>query len=86
MGWSNGEWYDDGATFVHVRDWCPECDPEGVPEPYTLRLCGAHTPSVDGADDVTARGQSGAYWSSGAADVDGVSNAEWCRMIHRQRN
>ncbi len=84
MGWFNGEWYDDGATFVHVRDWCPACDPDGVPDPWTLKPCGLHTPTVDGSADETAKGISGSFWMSGSADVEAVSNSAWCRMIHRQ--
>jgi len=83
MGWFNGEWYDDGATFVSVADWCPECAPEGVPEPYTLRLCPAHTPDISGSADVQARGSDGSYWASGSAEAGGESNSAWCQILHR---
>jgi hypothetical protein len=83
MGWFNGEWYDDGAgSAVYVRDWCPDCAPDGVPEPWVLRTCVEHTPEVTGSADVQARGENGAYWSSGHSEAGGSSNVEWCRIIH----
>ena len=82
MGWFNGEWYEDGSTNLDIKDWCPECDPAGIPEPYVLRLCPAHVPSLDGSADVTARGQSGAFWASGSSDVEASTNARWCELLH----
>lgn len=82
MAWFNGEWYDDGSSFVTVHDWCPQCQPEAL-EPYTLRLCGIHTPDINGSADKQAQGISGSFWVSGSADVEGLSNAKWCRLIHQ---
>lgn len=83
MAWSHGEWYDTAEDQQFVREWCPECDPAGVPEPYTLHLCGEHTPSLDGSADVEARGESGSFWMSGSADTDAGTNAEFCKLLHR---
>jgi hypothetical protein len=83
MGWYQGEWVEDGHTLLEVKDWCPQCDPDGIPEPYTLRVCAIHLPDVTGSADVQARGADGAYWSSGHAEAGGEANAEWCRILHR---
>lgn len=83
MAWYNGEWVDTMADHsLVVKDWCPQCDPDGVPEPYTLRLCGLHVPSLDGTADATARGEDGAYWQSGSSDVEAQTNARWCQLLH----
>lgn len=84
MGWFNGEWYDDGSTYVSVQTWCPQCEPEGIPEPYTLTVCAVHYPTLEGSADAQARGQDGAYWSSGSAEAGGETNSRWCKAIHRQ--
>lgn len=86
MAWTKeGEWYDNyGETFTEVKDWCPDCDPTGIPEPCTLKPCALHQPSVEGSADLQARGQDGAYWQSGSADAGGESNARWCEVLHRR--
>lgn len=84
MAWFNGEWYESIADTIQVHDWCPECAPDGIPEPYTLRLCPIHTPSTDGLDDVTARGENGAFYASGTSESGGESNAQWCAILHRR--
>lgn len=85
MGWYNGEWidsyYGDGVE-IQVKEWCPECSPDGIPEPYTLKLCAVHLPSLEGSADVTARGQDGSYWQSGSADVEASTNSRWCQLLH----
>jgi hypothetical protein len=80
VGWFNGEWYEDGSTTLDVKDWCPTCDPDGIPEPYTLKPCGLHTPSVEGSADSKA---GTGFWMSGSVDADGLANAKWCRLLHR---
>ena len=84
MAWYKGEWVETNADQIEVRDWCPDCQPEGVAEPWVLKLCGLHTPSVEGSADIRARGADGAYWSSGSAEAGGQSNSEWCRMLHNR--
>ena len=88
MGWTQeGEWYDSygGDPGVNVRDWCPSCDPDGVPEPYMLRPCSLHQPSVEGSADKEATGISGSFWLSGSMDPEGTTNAKWCNILHRGR-
>jgi hypothetical protein len=82
MSWYQGEWVETSADYVEVHSWCPQCQPEGVPEPYTLTVCAIHYPTLEGSADVQARGEDGAYWSSGAVEAGGESNSAWCRMIH----
>ena len=84
MGWTKeGEWYDGyGESGMSIADWCPTCDPAGIPEPYMLKPCALHTPSVEGSADVQARGQNGSYWQSGSADAGGETNAKWCKLLH----
>lgn len=84
MAWYNGEWIDStyADQTIEIKDWCPQCDPDGIPEPYTLRLCALHVPSLEGSADATARGQDGAYWSSGSLDAGGETNTRWCKLLH----
>jgi hypothetical protein len=83
VSWYNGEWVETADDVLIIRDWCPTCDPHGVPDPYTLKPCGLHTPSVDGDADEQARGGGDSFWLSGSTDVDGRVNSKWCRLFHR---
>jgi hypothetical protein len=82
MAWYKGEWVETNADQIDVHSWCPECAPDGVPEPWTLAPCALHLPSVDGSADIRARGVDGAYWSSGSSEAGGESNAAWCKVLH----
>jgi hypothetical protein len=84
MAWHNGEWYDTLEDVVLVRDWCPTCDPDGVPGLYTMKFCILHWPRTEGTADAEAQGTSGSYWSSGSCDAEGETNARWCQLLHRQ--
>ena len=84
MSWLNGEWYENGYVTVTVTEWCPQCAPDGVPEPWTYRLCPLHVPHTEGSADALAKGPSGEnYWASGTSEAEGETNAAFCRILHR---
>ena len=80
MGWANGEWVDDGSTFVSVAHWCPKCPgdpPEGI---WETHYCGEHYPDVNGDMDRVAN--TGVYLM-GSGDSGGMEQVAMCRIIHR---
>ena len=85
MTWVNGEWYDTYADSPSVKEWCPECAPDGVPEPYTLRLCSHHQGPLTGTADKMASGDGSSFWASGAGEgVGSEGNTAWCAFLHRR--
>ena len=80
MSWRDGEWIDDGSDFMEIRDWCPECDPEGVNGPWNMRYCNLHYPSRDGACDV---GVDQSNFLSGSGEAGGFENSTFCQLFHR---
>jgi len=75
---AQGDWIDDGAEYVFVREWCQVCEPEGVPEPWTPHLCALHWPSIAGQADIEVRADS---FLSGSAEAGGRENAAFCDLI-----
>jgi len=84
VAWHNGEWVDAYDLPSEVKDWCPQCDPDGIPDPWMLRLCGLHIPPLRGPEDERVNTQDGTYWSRGSAESGGESNAAFCEFIHRK--
>ena len=79
---AQGDWIDDGAEFVVVREWCPQCTPEGVSEPWIHQPCTLHTPSTHGAVDHVVN-QS--IYLSGTSEAGGEGNTQFCRLIHQPK-
>jgi hypothetical protein len=79
---AQGEWLDDGAEYVHVIEWCPMCQPDGVPEPWTPKYCGLHYVRFEG--DCDAGVNEGAFLS-GSAEAGGMENSTFCDLLHRKR-
>ena len=78
MPWINDMWFEEGA--VYVRDWCPECTPDGVPEPWSLRRCPDHGGDHPKGDLDSTFTES--FWLSGAAEAGGADNSAFCKLIH----
>lgn len=73
-----GEWVDDGSEYVHVREWCRECEPDGIPEPWTPHLCGLHWPDHSGDADIHVRADT---FLSGTAEAGGLENRTFCELF-----
>lgn len=79
MSWNaQGDWIDDGSTFVYVREWCITCDPEGVPEPWMPKTCNRHLPPESGSADSQVRADA---FLSGSAEAGGVENRTFCELF-----
>ena len=75
---AQGDWIDDGAEYVQVRDWCIACEPDGVPEPWTPKPCGLHWPEFTGDADAHVRSDA---FMSGSAEAGGIENRTFCALF-----
>jgi hypothetical protein len=75
---AQGEWIDDGSGYVSVAEWCPRCAPDGIPEPWTMRLCNLHTPRLEGSADLCVRSDT---FLSGTAEAGGPENRAFCDFL-----
>lgn len=75
---AQGEYVDDNSDYGLVREWCPTCEPEGIPEPWTPKYCGLHWVKFDGAADACVREDG---FLSGTAEAGGVENRAFCDLV-----